>query len=187
MSRQEVWGPFIASLQAFLKLTDWKIVVDETPSTEGTWAEIAVSDQRKVATIHLCPSFEDQPSTGQKHTLVHELLHCYFQPLCSAFEDVIRDLPIAARRIARRAHNRQMEIAVDQLASVISNVIPNTQVAAGVMPSCERIKRPGRRPRKGPARGTRARSSTDHADGGTGEVPLARRAELPPQRPKQAP
>lgn len=64
-----------------MRLSDWTLQFDEQHSSDGTLASINCCRGRKYATIRLCYDFDQKCGEEQRHTIVHELVHCHLAQL----------------------------------------------------------------------------------------------------------
>jgi hypothetical protein len=115
-SRRQRWLPYVRSIADLLALKDWRIVIYESkPDGVASIAEVEAVYGRKLATICLVDRHFDHDRVEQRHTIVHELVHCQIAPYVKAVE--------------RRTDNDSdlhmlMEYAVDGLADAIAPLVP---------------------------------------------------------------
>jgi hypothetical protein len=114
-SRRQRWAPYVRQLADILRLKDWRICVAEDPPPENALASCAPVEGRKYATLRFGESFLTDDRLEQRHTIVHELLHCHFGPMWRMLEGEEKVCP--AIRMA-------MEYCVDGLADAIAPLVP---------------------------------------------------------------
>ncbi|MCE5322134.1 hypothetical protein LLG46_02335 [bacterium] len=119
---------YIREVADKLRLRDWEFVLkDEPPEDEDVSAEIVPIEGRKRASIYLCTGFRELSPEEQRHTIVHELLHCHLE----SATDIIRLDLWEHRVLSQNAYDiliggfrRQIEYAVDAIADAIAHNFP---------------------------------------------------------------
>jgi hypothetical protein len=114
-TRRQRWATYVRQLADLLRLKDWRIVVNEDLPPEDSLASCNPVPGRKYAAIRLGESFLTDDRAEQRHTLVHELLHCHLGPLHRLLE--AHDATPPSVRLA-------LEYTVDGLADAISPLLP---------------------------------------------------------------
>lgn len=108
-----------------MELRDWTIEVLRTPSEEGTYATIFPTFGRKIATLKLDPNFRTYDAEIQRHTIVHELVHCHLEPAANmVYKDLEEYLGKQTDQVFWNGFKRQIEYGVDGLASAIAKHMP---------------------------------------------------------------
>ena len=124
--RRQAFAPYVRDLADRLRLRDWTIYVRDDPPHDGECiASIHCVEGRKVANIRFNDPFLDDSPEDQRHTIVHELLHCHVNGAWDYAVDTF------ATEDARRAFRRLAETAVDGLADAIAPLLPLPGIAAG--------------------------------------------------------
>ena len=114
-SRRQRWAPYVRQLADTLRLKDWRIQVLEDLPPENALASCCPISGRKYADIRLGESFLIDTAAEQRHTIIHELLHCHFGPMSRMIE-AHDGMPPAAMLA--------MEYCVDGLADAIAPLLP---------------------------------------------------------------
>lgn len=113
------------------ELRDWTIIVsaEPAPKEEGSVtrsADISHIIGRKRATMRLAPDWTTRMNEDcKRQCLVHELVHCHFNPLMDILYGEIRNqLGEPAWQVLKCYFTRQMEFGVDALADAIAPNLP---------------------------------------------------------------
>ena len=109
-----------------LGLTDWEIEMhDDTSLPNDVLARVHIPTGRRTAAISLSPEYHRCTPTDQRATLVHELLHCHFDPVTDFAH---RTLPVAlgeaAWNVYEEANDLLIEHAIDALAVAVAAFLP---------------------------------------------------------------
>jgi hypothetical protein len=125
---------YVRSLADRLGLRDWEIRIDVSQPSDGCAAEINCYSGQKRAVISPGTVFwtadalvttPEEIRSWQRHTLVHELIHCH---LASARETTSSTLEALTRPKAAEALfaavDLQLEYATDALADVLAPSLP---------------------------------------------------------------
>lgn len=124
--RRQAFAPYFRDLADRLRLRDWTIVVkDGVPADADALASCECVYGRKRAAIRLSDDFLDDAPEDQRHTAVHELLHCH---LDDAYYFAANRMGTEAEK---EAHNRFTEKAIDGLADAIAPMMPLPGAAKG--------------------------------------------------------
>ncbi len=116
LTRRQRWAPYVRQLADTLRLRDWRIeVYEDAPADSTATASVCPVNGRKYAVVRFGESFLTDEPADQRHTIVHELLHCHLGPMCRMIE-AHDGLPPAA--------NLAMEYCVDGLADAIAPLLP---------------------------------------------------------------
>lgn len=116
--RKQRFYRYLRGLADALALKDWTLdIVSPDPTNTEADASISLVYGRKLATVKLSEDFLDVGPAGQRHTLVHELIHCHFDAAWGIAVDALSaDAASAFRRMA--------EHAIDGLADGIAPLLP---------------------------------------------------------------
>lgn len=124
--RRQAFAPYVRDLADRLRLRDWTVVVkDDEPEDKDSHASIHCVYGRKRALLRLSDDFLGDDPEDQRHTVVHELLHCH---LDDAYWYAIDR--IGGDAAARQAFDRFAEKAVDGLADAIAPLMPTPGAAS---------------------------------------------------------
>lgn len=142
---------YVRDLADRLGLRDWTIRIDKEPASDGACAEIQCLSGQKRAILALGKNFytpEDCDTAGeiadwQRHTLVHELVHCHLASARQSVEDALDALakPKASDAVFVSI-DLQLEYATDAVADVVAPLmpLPNLPVPAPA-PARKRVKK----------------------------------------------
>ncbi len=99
-------------------LRDWTVgITDDGPDQDGVRAMIDCRPGRKMAWVSLADAFLDAPADDQRHTLVHELVHCHFEPADTLAHKFTSHDAFEAFRL-------MLEYGVDAMADVLAPIMP---------------------------------------------------------------
>lgn len=116
---------YVSSMKDLLGLADWTIIVDWEPSSEETCATVRPVAGQKRAVLNLGPSFLEDTLEDQRHTIVHELVHCHLFPSTELVRQTHQELlPKSAATAAWVALMANVEYATDGLADVLAPYMP---------------------------------------------------------------
>lgn len=106
-------------------LRDYAVtILDELPE-EGLIATVTVPRGRKHILLRLCPDFDALDELEQRHAFVHEFIHVHLAAATDrVYEDVRPELGSAMFRLFWNGYERDVETAVDALASVLAPSMP---------------------------------------------------------------
>lgn len=115
-----------------LKLADWTIELARFAADSDCLASITVTYGRRWAVINLCTDFATQAPEIQRHTLIHELLHCHTDPIKANLENVITELygKVSWNTLWGPLH-RDVELLTDDLANAIATFFPLPEIPRG--------------------------------------------------------
>ena len=113
-SRRQRWSPYARKVADILHLKDWRIVVLEQPSVNGSLLASCQSRStgRNTPTSALAEGFLNDDAEEQRHTVTHELLHCHLEPDVAECSKLARSDECSARMA--------MEYCVDGLADALA-------------------------------------------------------------------
>lgn len=116
LTRRQRWTSYIRQLADALHLRDWRIEVsEELPAGENSIASCQPVYGRKYAVIRLSEGFLNDDHDEQRHTVIHELLHCHTGPMNRLLE---------AEESFTASVRQTMEYMVDGLADAIAPLLP---------------------------------------------------------------
>jgi hypothetical protein len=124
---REELGRYIRHVADEMGLRDWSIglVKRELPADQGEQANVEVVYGRKLAKITLRETFRSEHPEDQRQIIVHELVHCHFEPAVGQVRCDLEDhLSRQADRLFWEAFKRNIEYAVDALAEAIAPRMP---------------------------------------------------------------
>lgn len=117
---------YVRHMADLLCLRDWEIVIDWTPTSDDSCAEIQPIFGQKRATLSFGPTFLALASTDQRQTVAHELLHCHLFAVTEqsrvSFAAVSGDEAVV--RLAQAGVEHSTEIAVDGIADAFAPLLP---------------------------------------------------------------
>jgi hypothetical protein len=124
--RRQAWAGYVREVADRLRLRDWAVVVkDDGPEDGDAHASCHCVYGRKLALIRLSDGFLDDPPEGQRHSVVHELLHCH---LDDGYWFAYGRMPNGE---AKEAFERFVEKGIDGLADAIAPLMPLPGTPAG--------------------------------------------------------
>jgi hypothetical protein len=113
------YAPYVRRLADLMGLRDWTFYVpgDQRPHDPDANAEVKCWRGRKHATVLFGESFLRADEADQRHSVVHELIHCHFAAMgWAAQEGLSAD--------AERGWHLAFEYGVDGLADAVSPLLP---------------------------------------------------------------
>lgn len=127
MKRRErkVVGAYLRGVADLLELRDWTFHLEREPAKPGCDGFVSITYGRKLATIWLDEDFRQFDAERQRHTIVHELVHCHLEASTNMVRNDLQDhLGKAADALFWESYRRQAEYAVDALASALAKHMP---------------------------------------------------------------
>ncbi len=108
-----------------LALRDWTVALNVGPLREADHnGQVECVYGRRYAVVTVPPDFDRQPRETQRHTVVHELVHCHLDPLRLVVENLETNLGDALYGVTMGTHRDATEYATDALADAFSPLIP---------------------------------------------------------------
>jgi hypothetical protein len=111
-----------------LGLRDWKFnfmyETTEEIQEDQSYAVVRLTRGRKVANIYLCREFRSLRPETQRHTIIHELLHCHFSQLQFFFDDLYGVMTAETTRHFDKMWRDLHEWALDGVTDGIENKFP---------------------------------------------------------------
>ena len=116
---------YVRLLASRMGLGDWKITMGKALPADGPdLARIDISYGRKRAVLHLSLGVKEIARVDQRHTLVHELIHCYLEPVRLASLNWTSQLGAKAAQMAVESVHYNVEFAVDAMATAWAPCLP---------------------------------------------------------------
>lgn len=120
-----VVGRYMRWVADAMELRDWTMELSHEPADKDAYASIRATYGRKVALVDLCDNFRTLDADKQRHTIVHELVHCHLESAANmVFRDIEDFLGKQSDQIFYNGFKRQIEYGVDALASAIAKHMP---------------------------------------------------------------
>jgi hypothetical protein len=108
-----------------MELRDWTIHISNEPCEEHAQATIEPIYARKSACIRFGRDFRELDPLEQRHTVVHELVHCHLESAKDmVFKDLEEHLGKPCDQIFYHGWNRQFEYGVDGIATALAKHMP---------------------------------------------------------------
>lgn len=108
-----------------LELRDWTIELLRAPAPADSLGYVHITYGRKLAEIRLSSDFRTRHPEDQRHTIVHELVHCHLESAHNMiFNDLEEFLGKQTDQVFYNGFKRQVEYGVDALASAIAKRLP---------------------------------------------------------------
>lgn len=129
MTTQEITilGDYVRRIANALALRDWRFTISDEPCDKDAFACILATAGRKRAGINFAWNFRNLDPEEQRHTVVHELLHCHF----ASVNDLISIDLGRVSFLSDHEHDgvfipfkRLMEYGIDGVADGISDLFP---------------------------------------------------------------
>lgn len=115
-TRRQRWLPYVRDVADRLRLRDWRIDVSESsPNDPTASAAIWVCTGRRWAIVHFPDRYFGESREEQRHSVVHELLHCVTAQYVRAVEGKTAD---------DRTLAMLMEYTIDHLADAVAPLLP---------------------------------------------------------------
>lgn len=116
-------------------LRDWEFYIERqgireddpelSDESNRTLAFVEAPPGRRFAKVKFCEDFRELDPRHQRHTVVHELVHCHFTPMQHQVEyDLERHLSQQMDDLFSTTFRRNLEYGVDAVASVIAENLP---------------------------------------------------------------
>jgi hypothetical protein len=111
---------------AMLGLTDWEIeLVTDADLPDDCLARVNVPTGRRTAEIKVGAEFAKSSPEERRATLVHELLHCHFDPITDLSHRVLPSaLGDQAWHVYDQASEMVIEQAIDAVAVAVAEFLP---------------------------------------------------------------
>lgn len=108
-----------------LELRDWTITVTREAAPADALAHIRGTYGRKLALIDFAADFRSHDAEDQRHTVVHELVHCHLESATNmVLNDIEDSLGKTTDQVFWNGYKRQIEYGVDALASALAKHLP---------------------------------------------------------------
>lgn len=119
---------YAAGMADEMGLRDWTIKIEgqHVDGDDGAaMAETRVTYGRKVAVVRFCHDFAELTPEEQRHTVVHELLHCHLDQVATPVENGLEQLIGRPAYTVLFEHVRvAIELAVDAITDVLEPHLP---------------------------------------------------------------
>lgn len=111
-----------------LGLRDWTFSILEDPCSDDSCALCTPTYGRRLATLEFCAEFRNHDAATQRHTVVHELLHCVFAPEQDHVRlGLVKHLSQSTYDAFYEAYQLMHEYAIDGLADSVAPLMPPIQ------------------------------------------------------------
>lgn len=118
-------GEYCRDVADRIELRDWHIDLSHEPAGDPAWATSECIFGRRRVVLRFCEEFRSLTPDDQRNVVVHELVHCHLAALQSQLErDLERHLGLGADRVFFDSARRNLEYAVDGLASALAKHLP---------------------------------------------------------------
>jgi len=119
-------GQYVREVADRMELRDWHVDVShEPPEYDDAYATCEPIYGQRRAVFRFADGFRERDLEGQRHTVVHELVHCHLASLTSTLEhDAQTVLGKPAATVLWEGARRQLEYGVDGLAHAIAKHMP---------------------------------------------------------------
>lgn len=118
-------GRYVRWAADTMELRDWTFEIAHDPPDPDANARINLTYARKLAVVRFCSDFRQMPAEQQRHTVVHELVHCHLESATNmVLNDLEGHLAKPTDQIFWEGFKRQIEYGVDALASTIAKHLP---------------------------------------------------------------
>jgi hypothetical protein len=116
---------YIRWLADRLSLRDWTFTVADQPSDPEAHASIHPTYGRRRAVLRLNADWSSYSEASQRHTLVHELIHCHIDLLASPLENQLEELlGTAAYSLLWANFRERVELVTDAIADAVAPLMP---------------------------------------------------------------
>ncbi|MCL5292552.1 MAG: hypothetical protein M1548_08515 [Actinobacteria bacterium] len=118
---------YVRQIADLLHLKDWRIriEVDEAEDFDGFMAVVHPIEGRKRARLILCKEWLELSPEDQRHSIVHELVHCHLAGAGDIVRlDLLKNMSQSSYDIFYGGFKRQIEYAVDGLADAVAPLLP---------------------------------------------------------------
>lgn len=110
-------------------LTQWELTLAETPTEDTNMAHINCTFGRHCAVISVCEDWMNQSIEERRHTVMHELVHCFLDKPTSFVEnDLGALLGKPAHTVLVEAYKMEVEFATDELAKALVHFSDDSEV-----------------------------------------------------------
>lgn len=121
----KIVAEYTRKLADMMELCDWTIELSKDPAPNDAYGHMLETYGRKLAVISVCKDFRELNAGIQRHTIIHELVHCHFASHTSMVLNDLEDtLGKTTDQVFWNGFKRQVEYAVDALASALEKHLP---------------------------------------------------------------
>lgn len=117
--------PYIYHLANLMGLEGWEFTLADKPAAKDEFANVSVVYGQRRAIISLAKNHASWTPECMRSTLVHELMHCHFEPVSHLSHDLLA--VTAGERslaVANTALSFLIEQTVDNISTAIAKVLP---------------------------------------------------------------
>ena len=116
---------WIRDAAGLLGLMDWRVHVSPLEAVDGAIASSHLRDEASVSWIAVSSQFLEADTEERTTTLIHELLHCHFQPITRLAEKLHeRELGARTEAVIDTAVSMAEERTIDRLAGGLARILP---------------------------------------------------------------
>lgn len=117
--------PYVNHLAGLMGLEGWEFTISDEPAGKEEYANISVVYGQKRAIISLARDHASWTPECVRSTIVHELMHCHFEPVLQLSHDIIESLGVAkSTSVADAALNFLVEQTVDAISTAYARTLP---------------------------------------------------------------
>lgn len=119
-------GSYMRKIADFMELRDWHLDLShDPPEYDDAYATCEPIYGQKRAVFRFAVDFRERDLEGQRHTVVHELVHLHLAALTSQVEcDVSEIVGRPVDSVFWKGARRNLEYAVDGLTRAIAKHMP---------------------------------------------------------------
>lgn len=120
-------GTYLRDVADYLELRDWHFDMPHEPCDDDAHAMVRVTYGQKHARVYFCSDFLSVRPIRQRHVVVHELIHCHFDPSHSFLEKVLFEGHVLGGQAwvtLEAGHRQHLEFGVDAMASAAAKALP---------------------------------------------------------------
>ena len=122
---REVLGEYVRSVADTMELRDWRIEISDEPAPVDSHGHVTNTYGRKLAVIRFAADFRSLDAEQQRHTVVHELVHCHLESATNmVLNDLESHLSKQSDQLFWEGFKRQIEYGVAALAYALAKHIP---------------------------------------------------------------
>jgi hypothetical protein len=116
--------PYVAEMQAALRLGHWRLDVLDEPAGEHCNADVTWWESKYRAELRFDDRCLASSPAEQRYSIVHELIHLHLRGLAMVKEGLRLPLGSAVFGEVDRRFEHEEELAVDALASLVAPLLP---------------------------------------------------------------
>lgn len=123
-------GDYIREVANLLSLRDWTFNVEYEPCDPKAGGEIDITYGRKLADIKLPRDIRTRQRSRNRHSIVHELIHCHFEHGAILIRQMEKQIGQMAHAPLWEGYAQALELGVDALAESLAVFMPDCPVGA---------------------------------------------------------